>query len=236
MRSRLAAIGVVLVVAAGAFVPVSRAGATTPPAKIDAKGILQYGLDLTVSGAGGTIALDPTEISGSPFNVTPARLIYDTLVRLDADGNPHPGLATAWKFPDDRTIELTLRTGVKFQDGTAFNAAAVKAGLERTLASGNPLLNKNFFELDSVEAVGDGTVRIHLKSPIVGAFFGLLSTKETFIPSPTAVKKEGSAFGQHPVGAGPYQLERFEPEQLIAVRKFKGFWQKRGWKLAGIDF
>ena len=111
-------------------------------------------------------------MTGSPYNVTPARLIYDTLVRVDQDGNPHPGLATAWKFPDDRTIELTLRKGVKFQDRTPFNASAVKFSVERTRDSGNANLDKNLAQLDSVEVVDEGTVRFHLKTPILAAFFG----------------------------------------------------------------
>src|SRR5262245_23083116 len=112
----LAALAAVALV--GATLVEADAVAVPQRTTVDPNGILKYGEDLTVTGSGGTITLDPASMSGSPFNVAPARLIYDTLVRLDQDGNPLPGLATAWKFPDDRTIELTLRKGVRFQDGT----------------------------------------------------------------------------------------------------------------------
>ena len=58
--------------------------------------------------------------------------VYDTLLTEDADGAFSPGLATAWDFsPDGLTLTLTLRSGVTFQDGTAFDATAVKANIER---------------------------------------------------------------------------------------------------------
>jgi ABC-type transport system substrate-binding protein len=211
------------------------AAAVPRAVSVDPNGILKYGIDLTASGAGGVISLDPATIIGSPFNIAPARLIYDTLVRQGPKG-PEPGLATAWRFPDQQTIDLTLRKGATFQDGTPFNAAAVKFGLQRTMAANNPNLDKNFAQLDSVEALDDSTVRLHLKTPVLAAFFNLLSAKDTFIVSPTAVQKEGSDFAAHPVGAGPYSLKEFTPEQLISLRKYKGFWQKSGWKLAGVDF
>lgn len=58
--------------------------------------------------------------------------VFDTLLKEDAQGSMSPGLATAWKYSaDGTTLTLTLRSGVKFQDGTPFDAAAVKSNIER---------------------------------------------------------------------------------------------------------
>ncbi len=64
--------------------------------------------------------------------------LYDSLLGIDAKLNFVPELATAWKFTDDKTLTLTLRKDVKFQDGTAFNADAVKFNLDRYMTSTDP--------------------------------------------------------------------------------------------------
>ena len=60
----------------------------------------------------------------------------ETLVTLDNSGQAHPALATAWKLADDsKSITLTLRQGVKFHDGSDFNAIVAKWNIDRYLAS-----------------------------------------------------------------------------------------------------
>src|SRR3954447_21897394 len=92
--------------------------------------------------------------------------IYDRLINLDpAALTPQPGLATAWKYTDPKTLVLTLRDGVTFHDGTPFNAEAVKFNLERDL---DPAVSKNVSDLsniESVDATGPHEVTIHLKQP-----------------------------------------------------------------------
>ena len=213
------------------------AGATGARAvKVDPKGILRFGQYLDASGAGGVISLDPTSEIGSPINTAIARLIYDNLVRKGPGGEALPGLATAWKVPDGQTVELTLRKGVKFQDGTKFDADAVKFSLARTRDSGNPTLEKNFSKIDAIDVVAPDVVRIHLNTPVMANVFADLKDWEGFIVSPTAVQKAGDAYAKQPVGAGPYRLKEFVPEERISLRKYRGFWERSGWKLAGIDF
>src|SRR5689334_19192083 len=64
--------------------------------------------------------------------------LYDSLIGIDPKLNFVPELATAWKFTDDKTLSLTLRTDVKFQDGTDFNADAVKFNIDRYMTSTDP--------------------------------------------------------------------------------------------------
>jgi ABC-type transport system substrate-binding protein len=180
--------------------------------------------------------MDPAQTNGSPIGSQWLNLIYDNLVREGPGGSPMPGLATAWSFPDPQTILLTLRTGVKFQNGTQFNAAAVQFSLMRTLNSGNPQLDKAFSSLSSVEVVDDRTARIHLSAPVAAGFFADLSLQPTMIVSPSAVRSEGSSFAQHPVGAGPYRLTNFTADQTVHVRKFRQSWDSANWKLGGVDW
>src|SRR5215468_11694283 len=64
--------------------------------------------------------------------------MYDSLLGIDAKLNFVPELATSWKFTDDKTLVLTLRKDVKFQDGTPFDAVAVKYNLDRYRTSTDP--------------------------------------------------------------------------------------------------
>jgi ABC-type transport system substrate-binding protein len=202
---------------------------------VDNKAVLHYAFDFTPQG-GFPYAVDPALVGGSPANNAWMNLLYDNLVRHNADGASLPGLATAWSFPDDHTIELTLRRGVTFQDGSAFDATAVKAGIERNLRAFNPTWSPVFQQLDSIDVIDDHQLRFRLKSPSDYAFFQLFSSHETSIVSPTAVRQERGGFAQHPVGAGPYRLDNFEADRLVSVRKYANHWEKGSWKLAGIDF
>ena len=84
---------------------------------------------------------------------------FDTLLRLDENGNLQANLSTEWKFAsDNKSITLSLRKGVKFHDGADFNAAAVKWNMELRKAS-------KFGDLDSltsIDVVDDNTVRLNL--------------------------------------------------------------------------
>jgi peptide/nickel transport system substrate-binding protein len=204
------------------------------PARVrhDTKAILRVSADLAGFGA---IVLDPHQDRGGPSGWY-QRLIYDSLIRDGAGGSDVPGLATSWTFPDDRTIELKLRRGVKFHDGTRFDAEAVKFSLERSLATHNPTQTDAFRALESVEVVDQYTVRLHLSAPLTGAWIENLKGGLASVVSPAAAKKYGDDFQNHPIGAGPYVFDKAVPEEIVSVRKFKDHWEKDKWQLAGIDF
>ena len=82
--------------------------------------------------------LNPQEtFNGFSFAVT--NQIYETLFRVTPEGDIAPGLATAWEFIDPTTLEVTLREGVSFHDGTLLSAAAVAASLGRDAGAGSAL-------------------------------------------------------------------------------------------------
>src|SRR5215471_15915284 len=93
--------------------------------------------------------------------------MYDSLLGIDSKLNFVPNLATKWNFTDPQTLVLTLRQGVKFQDGTDFNADAVKFNLERYATSTDPAAARksDLASVQSVEATSPNTVTITLKKP-----------------------------------------------------------------------
>ena len=74
--------------------------------------------------------LDP-HLAGSLQGRATTQAIHDTLLEVDGNGHLVPGLVESWEWKDDRTVVLTTRTGVRFHDGTDFDAEAVRYNLER---------------------------------------------------------------------------------------------------------
>jgi peptide/nickel transport system substrate-binding protein len=227
-----------VVVAAATSVALSSAGAGAQrsarvlAAKADPQAILRYATDLSTFGGP---ALDPLDSkNGGPLDFSYDYLLYDTLVHVARDGSYTPGLAKSWRIVDQQTLELTLRPGVKFQDGTDFDAKAVKAGLERSLAADNRSFNPAFFKLDRVTVTAPLTIQLHLSEPVMESFFPVLHNVATMIPSPTAV--QSGNLREHPVGAGPYSFDELVTEDHLSLRKFKGYWEVKAYPLAGVDF
>src|SRR5262249_29834269 len=116
-------------------------------------------------------------------------LVYDYLLRARPDGSYEPGLATSAKITNPTTIEVKLRPGVKFSDGTPLDANAVKMSIERNRDSQNArTFDVELFTVKSVNVVDPMTADILLTQPIAAQWFVFLSRGDTFIVSPTAVK------------------------------------------------
>jgi peptide/nickel transport system substrate-binding protein len=144
----------------------------------------------------------------SPYDVTAAigRNIFDSLVFLDPEGTFRPWLATSWKISDDGLdYTFELREGVRFHDGTAFTADAVKATLDHAVApqtksqyaAGLISMYRGATVLDA------HTVRIHLSRPYA-PLLQVLSTATFGIQSPTALRAHRGRTCVHPVGTGPF--------------------------------
>ena len=202
-------------------------------AAVDQQAILRVGQSLAGVQGGSQFELDPAK--SDLLQIGYLRPIYDTLVHQAPDGSLGPGLATAFKVVDSSTVDLTLRKGVKFQDGEPFTADAVKLAYERKLA--NPLANDPplWKAFASAEVTGDLAVRLHLSQPVGGAFLNTLATSvQAMVPSPKAVA--AGTLSEHPVGAGPFGYSDYKPEQILSLRKYKGYWDAKAYKLAGVDF
>ena len=169
----------------------------------------------------------PIQFSGfAPYFAVPPCL--ESLIDSDIKGNLRGELATSWDTAaDGSSITFHLRQGVKFHDGTDFNADAAKWNLDLYLkrGTGAPALWK------SVDKVDNNTIRINLKS-----YDNTQLTQSYFFISPTAVQQNGIDWAiTHPVGTGPSKFKSFVRDTSLEYERFDGYWGDKA-RVDGIKF
>lgn len=151
--------------------------------------------------------------------------LFDKLIDLDEKGNLIPMLAEKWDIsPDGKTYIFSLRKGVKFHDGTDFNAEAVKFNFERNLEKSSVRRNE-LKEVSKVTVVDEYTVKVEL-SKAFAPFLSILTDRAGMMVSPTAVKKYGKDFLSNPVGTGPFVFKERVKASNIVLEKNPNYWQK----------
>ncbi|MGL4971272.1 MAG: ABC transporter substrate-binding protein, partial [Cetobacterium sp.] len=158
--------------------------------------------------------LDPHATNDQPSSRV-AGQIYDSLVKQDTNMNIIPGLAESWTQIDDTTTEFKLRNGVKFHNGEALTADDVKFTLDRMKTS--PQVSHIIKAIDSVEVIDENTVRVKTDKPF-GALLSHLSHTAASILNREAVEKGGAAYGQNPVGTGPYRFVSWQAGDRITLQ------------------
>jgi peptide/nickel transport system substrate-binding protein len=164
--------------------------------------------------------------------------IYDPLVTLDTvEPRIKPALAESWTTSaDGLSYTFKLRQGVKFHDGTPFDASAAKASFDRLLAApAGAIRGADARQIQSVlvsaEAVDPSTLTIKLKSPspwFLGSLYYYVMV------SPTAVQKWGADFPAHPVGTGPFRVKEFVPNDHLILEKNPEYnWPRGGMSHSG---
>ena len=136
-----------------------------------------------------------------------------------------PQLATGYEYTDPKTLVIHLRTGVKFQDGTVMDAAAVKYSLDRHLTMTGSARRAEINVLDHVDVVDPQTVRLVLKGPSA-PFLSQLTDRAGMIVSPKAAEAEGKDFALHPVCAGPMKFVERVAQDRIVLERFADYWNK----------
>ncbi|NIF22914.1 glutathione ABC transporter substrate-binding protein GsiB [Pantoea sp. Acro-835] len=180
--------------------------------------------------------LDPYDANDT-LSQTVAKSFYQGLYGLDKDLKVEPVLAESYQVsPDGLTYTIKLRSGIKFQDGTDFNAEAVKVNFDRASNPDNHLKRYSLFKyIASTEAVDPTTVKVTLKQPF-SAFINILAHPAAVIISPAALKKYGKDIGFHPVGTGPYEFVTWNQTDFVKVKKWDGYWKKGYPKLDSITW
>ena len=149
--------------------------------------VQRQGGSLSVAIFADPLTFDP-HLAGNVQGREACRAIHDTLLTVDQQGRLAPGLAEKWEQPDDKTIVLHLRQGIKFHDGTAFDSAAVKYNIDR-IRSGKlgtaGIRAGEIITLDTIDVPDAATVVFHLKSPF-SAFLFPFTDMTGCIGSPTA--------------------------------------------------
>ncbi|WP_141013016.1 ABC transporter substrate-binding protein [Nocardioides sambongensis] len=181
--------------------------------------------------------LDP-HMAPEPAQLTIATWpVYDRLLQVAPDASYQPMLATEWSFSKDgKTLTLELRDDVTFSDGTPFDAAAVKANLEDSLAAEGTALQANVASIASVDVVDSDTVEIGLLKPTTTILNALASPMGGSMISPKALK--GGDLATEPVGTGAYVIDSFVPgDEVVYTRRTDegGIWDDKTGKPATIS-
>jgi peptide/nickel transport system substrate-binding protein len=224
-----------------ALVGCSKNTANESSSEGEGSGSEEAAVDTLVFGRGGdSVALDPaTATDGESFKVT--KNIFETLIEFgEQDTELAPGLATEWSNSEDGlTYTLKLREGIKFHDGTDFNAEAVKFNFDRW-ASGDKehyyYYNSQFGDrIKEVKVVDDYTVEFVLNSPLA-PFYKNLAMSPFAIASPAAIEEFGDKFMENPVGTGPFVFKEWKRNDKITIVKNEEYWQEGLPKLSQVIF
>jgi peptide/nickel transport system substrate-binding protein len=160
----------------------------------------------------------------------------EALMGIDPTGKglPTAKLATDWQYNSDYTkLTLTLRKGVKFHDGTNFDADAAKFNLD-LYRTGHSQFAGFLRTVTSVDVVDSNTIALNLSAydPTLLTGFALCNT---WLTSPTAYKAKGGDYmAAHPVGTGPYKFVSYQPNVSVKYERFDDYWGGRpyldGWE------
>lgn len=200
---------------------------------------------ILVFGRGGdSVSLDPAIVTdGESFKVT--QNLFETLLNFgEQDTTIQPGLAKDWSISEDGlTYTFQLQEGIKFHDGTDFNAEAVvknvnrwKGGTEDDFYYFNSMFKAEGKDIIAdVKAEGDYTVVFTL-SRQQAPFLKNLAMSPFGIASPTAFEAAGDKFGDEPVGTGPFKFVDWKRNDSITIEKFADYWQEGLPKLDKVIF
>lgn len=154
------------------------------------------------------------------------RALYNGLLDFDKDLRLVPDLAESWDSPDSTTFVFKIRQGVKFQDGTDLDAAAIKANLTRIMDPNTKAVNgPNFAPIKDIQAPDKATLKLTLSTPLASLLY-LLAEQASLIVSPTAIQKYGKDLARNPVGTGPFQFVEWKDGDHVTVKRFDGYWEK----------
>lgn len=187
------------------------------------------GKTLTIAVNTTPVSLDPALQNVDPVNAWFIQLPYDGLIKLNNTGKLEPDLATSWKFVDDHStkFQLTLRDGVKFNDGTPMGPDDVVASLQYILdkgVNGPNWLGKG----TTVKKVDDHTVEVDTLSP--NSTLPYLLTQRTYLGAVISAKGLANPTGLKSAsyGAGPYKLDTSAtiPNDKYVFVPNENYWDK----------
>jgi peptide/nickel transport system substrate-binding protein/glutathione transport system substrate-binding protein len=209
------------------------AGALIVPQQLAAQTTPRRGGTLRVTMPYNPGSVDPmTGRNGPDFNVLYA--VFDALIDFEPwTLELKPGLAKAWRFTDPKTLVLDLVTGVKFHDGTDFNAEAVKFNLERYKTDPRSNYKADLGAVDRVEVTDPHQVTLRLGKPNAGLPL-VLTHRVGCMVSPKSVAQEPNV-DRNPVGTGPFKFVDWQDNASFKVVRNENYWRPGLPYLDGID-
>jgi peptide/nickel transport system substrate-binding protein len=165
--------------------------------------------------------LDPTSGAAAAIREVTYANIYEGLTRFAADGSVLPALAASWEASEGGKVwTFNLRTGVRFHDGTTFDAEDVVFTLDRARAPDSTNAQKQLFSgIETVEAVDPATVRITLSAPD-GNFPWKMAWGDAVIMAPESVATNAT----NPVGTGPFRFSNWVQGDRVEIVASDTYW------------
>jgi peptide/nickel transport system substrate-binding protein len=188
--------------------------------------IAQESSSIVVAQAVDAYSMDPAKHSNFP-TANILFQIYDGLVAQDENGEIVPALAVEWSNPDDMTWRFKLRQGVKFHNGEAFNAEAVKASFDRAL---DPEFKAPYFSrishIKAVEVVDEYTVDFKTEKPFPTMLLSLYeaSFPALIVPPAYSKKANGAEIAAKPIGTGPYRFVEWLKDERVVLEANPDYW------------
>ena len=197
-------------------------------------GLVGSPLPALAQGAKDTLSVD---LPGEPASLDPHvqwdtdsyhvyRNIFDNLVTRNPDGKIVPQLAKAWRYENDTTLDLDIRTDVKFHDGTPLTVDDVAWSVERIIdpAFKSPQLSQ-FNSIVKAEAVGTDKVRLTTSSPYPALLAQLV--KLSIVPRAYVQKVGNEKFNVEPMGSGPYRFVSWQKGVRVTLAANESYWRGR---------
>jgi peptide/nickel transport system substrate-binding protein len=183
------------------------------------------------------VTLDP-RVSQSRHEAQVIMQIFESLIFLDTDGKMYPWLAESWQYSKEGTsITFQLRRGVKFHDGTSFDARAVKFTFDsiQDPKLGSQAAIDFLGPYKSTEVLDPYTVRVNWTQPFAPALTNLSNPWVLSIVSPAAVQRLGNdGFARNPVGTGPFKFVEWVPRVRVVLERFDEYnWAPGAYKHQG---
>ncbi len=192
------------------------------------------GGDLKILYTGGV-----TDIGHPGYMNTPADIRYvlpavQNLIIPDEKGNYLPCLASSWDIaPDGKSITFHLRQGVKYHDGTDFNAQSVKATLE--IIKGGQLTN--YKDVTSFEVVDPYTIKLNIPKFDWQLVSSIATHESGWMISPTSLQSHEKEWSMtHPVGTGPFKFASFSQDVSLKYTRFENYWDQGKPYLDSVEF
>jgi ABC-type transport system substrate-binding protein len=176
---------------------------------------------------------DPDKITSGVLE-TFAYPVYDTLVMLNPKGELVPMLAKSWEVLDGgKALQLSLIENWKFHDGTPFNAAAVKAKIERSQTLEGSTNKQALASITSVEAVDDHTVKLNIDGP-AAPLLGALATRAGMMLSPAVFDKPDLDI-KPAGGSGMFEVTENVKGSKVVYKAVENYWDPDALLVAGLE-
>lgn len=157
------------------------------------------------------------------------KMIYESFSEDKGGGKIEPVLATSWDISEDgKTYTYHLRKGVKFSDGTDFNAAAVEFNLKRWI--NNDRFNSlTSYAVDNIKIIDDHTIAVTYKDATYSILMEQTYPRPNRFLSPASIENDGSATGKFskPIGTGPWMLEEYKKDEEFTLVPNPYYWGEK---------